>query len=155
MDAPCRIRPARSADARALAVLERECFGDPWSEASFREALASPFCFGFLAVDLEDRVLGYLLGRDVAGSGEVLNLAVSPGHRRGGIARTLLEAALEWFADRGSAEVYLEVRASNQAAQSLYSAAGFQAVGRRGRYYRHPTEDALVLRLGMPARARD
>lgn len=146
---PCRIRPARRADAPTLAALERECFGDPWSVESFREALASPFCFGLIATSVDGRPLGYLLGRDVAGSGEILNLAVAPAQRRKGIARALLASALDWFAERESAEVYLEVRESNGAAQALYRAAGFEAVGRRGRYYRHPTEDALVLRLAM------
>ena len=150
---PCRIRPARAADAAALAALERECFGDPWSVASFREALSSPFCFGLIATSVDGRSLGYLLGRDVAGSGEILNLAVAPAQRRRGIARALLEAGLAWFADREAAEIYLEVRESNEAAQALYRAAGFATVGRRGGYYRHPTEDALVLRRSMPARA--
>jgi [ribosomal protein S18]-alanine N-acetyltransferase len=153
MGDPCRIRPARAADAPVLAALERECFADPWSEASFREALASPFCFGLIAASVDGRALGYLLGRDVAGSGEILNLAVAPAQRRRGIARVLLDSALEWFAERRSAEVYLEVRESNGAAQALYRAAGFEPIGRRGRYYRQPTEDALVLRLAMPAQA--
>jgi ribosomal-protein-alanine N-acetyltransferase len=153
MDDHFRIRPAHSSDAPALAELERACFGDPWSESSFREALSSPFCFGLIAASVDGRPLGYLLGRGIAGSGEILNLAVAPEQRRRGIAKTLLESALDWFADRDAAEVYLEVRASNAAAQALYAAAGFRAVGRRGRYYRHPTEDALVLRLAMPARA--
>ena len=153
MAEPCRTRPARPADARVLAALERECFADPWSEASFREALASPFCFGLIGSSVDGRALGYVLGRDVAGSGEILNLAVAPAQRRRGIARCLLEGALEWFADRRSAEVYLEVRESNAAAQALYRAAGFEAVGRRGRYYRHPTEDALVFRLALPVQA--
>lgn len=147
-----RIRPARGSDAPALAELERECFGDPWSEPSFREALSSPFGFGLVAASVDGRVLGYLVARAIAGSGEVLNLAVAPAHRRHGIARALLDAALARFAERDAAEVYLEVRASNAAAQALYAAAGFRAVGRRGRYYRHPTEDALVLRRAMPAR---
>lgn len=150
---PFPIRPARAADAPVLAALERECFGDPWSEASFREALSSPFCFGLIASSVDGRALGYLLGRDVAGSGEILNLAVARAQRRKGIARALLDAALLWFAERESSEVYLEVRESNGPAQALYRALGFQAVGRRGKYYRHPTEDALVLRLAMRARA--
>ena len=149
----CPIRPARSADAPVLAALERQCFADPWSEASFREALSSPFCFGLIAASVDGRALGYLLGRDVAGSGEILNLAVAPAQRRKGIARALLDAALDWFTERNSTEVYLEVRESNGPAQALYRASGFEAVGRRGRYYRQPTEDALVLRLAMPARA--
>ena len=39
MDAPYRIRSAVPADAAPLVAIERRCFSDPWSEASFREAL--------------------------------------------------------------------------------------------------------------------
>lgn len=150
----CRIRPARRADAAALAELERKCFGDPWSEASFREALASPFCFGLIAATVDGRPAGYLLARELAGSGEILNLAVSPDQRRRGLARMLLADALEAFESRQTTQVYLEVRESNAAARALYRVAGFEAIGRRTGYYRHPTEDALVLRLTMPAKAR-
>jgi ribosomal-protein-alanine N-acetyltransferase len=78
-----------SADAPALVALERACFGDPWAESSFREALETPWTFGLVADD-GGRIVGYLIGRDVAGSGEVLNVAVDPGQRRSGIATTLL-----------------------------------------------------------------
>jgi [ribosomal protein S18]-alanine N-acetyltransferase len=97
-------------------------------------------------------VLGYLIARDVAGSGEVLNLAVAPESRRRGIARALLEAGLSALAARGADEVFLEVRESNVGAQELYRSLGFRAVGLRAGYYRHPKEDALVLRLGLGGR---
>ena len=51
---------------------------------------------------------------------------------------------------RGGREVFLEVRESNAAAQALYCGRGFRVVGARQRYYRHPVEDALVLRLPLP-----
>jgi ribosomal-protein-alanine N-acetyltransferase len=50
--------------------------------------------------------------------------------------------------------VFLEVRASNEAAQHLYAALGFTRVGERRRYYRFPTEDAVILRTGIPASSR-
>jgi [ribosomal protein S18]-alanine N-acetyltransferase len=46
----------------------------------------------------------------------------------------------------GVRAVYLEVRESNQRARTLYESSGFDSVGRRRGYYRHPLEDALVLR---------
>jgi [ribosomal protein S18]-alanine N-acetyltransferase len=151
-DVPCRILPALPADAARLEELERRCFGDPWSQASFREALQSPWSFGLWAAGGDDEVLGYLIARDVAGSGEVLNLAVAPESRRRGIARALLEAGLSALAARGADEVFLEVRESNVGAQELYRSLGFRAVGLRAGYYRHPKEDALVLRLGLGGR---
>ena len=141
----CQIRPATSADAPALAVLERTAFTDPWSEASLREVLVASTAFGFVAEE-GGTVLGYVLGRVIAHEGEVLNLAVDPTRRRSGIGRRLLEVALGRFGGGGAVEVFLEVRESNVAALELYRRQGFRVVGRRGEYYRHPVEAALVLR---------
>ncbi|HSB53274.1 MAG TPA: ribosomal protein S18-alanine N-acetyltransferase, partial [Gemmatimonadales bacterium] len=90
---------------------------------------------------------------DVAATGEVLNLAVAPEHRRRGIGGALLEAGLKAFRRRKVDEVFLEVRESNHSAQALYLARGFRPVGQRSAYYRNPKEDALVLRLEMAQRA--
>jgi ribosomal-protein-alanine N-acetyltransferase len=148
MDAPYRIRPAVPADAKALLAIERRTFTDPWTEASFHEALASAWTFGLVAESGRGMV-GYLIGREVAGTGEVLNLAVAPEFRRRGIAGALLEAGLTAFRRRKVDEVFLEVRESNRSAQALYLSRGFRAVGQRAAYYRNPKEDALVLRLAL------
>ncbi len=96
-------------------------------------------------------IAGYLIAREAGGSGEILNLAVDPGRRRGGIGRILLDAGLATLRRRGAEEIFLEVRESNLAAQALYLGAGFRPVGQRAGYYRNPLEDGLVLRLGPAA----
>lgn len=152
MDAPYRIRSAAPADAASLVAIERRAFSDPWSEASFREALTSQWTFGLVSEGPRG-VAGYLIGREVAGTGEVLNLAVAPELRRRGIGGALLEAGLAAFRRRRVDEVFLEVRESNRSAQALYLANGFRPVGQRAAYYRNPKEDALVLRLELAQRA--
>lgn len=152
MDAPYRIRSAVPADAVSLVSIERRCFSDPWSEGSFREALESPWSFGLVA-HTGRSIAGYLIGREVAGTGEVLNLAVAPEFRRNGVARALLRAGLNFLRKRRVEEVYLEVRESNQSAQALYLSLGFRPVGQRAGYYRNPKEDALVLWLPLEQHA--
>jgi ribosomal-protein-alanine N-acetyltransferase len=152
MDAHYRIRSAVPADAVPLVEIERRCFSDPWSENSFREALESPWTFGLVAQNARG-VAGYLIGREVAGTGEVLNLAVAPDCRRRGVARALLRAGLARLRKRRVQEVFLEVRESNQSAQSLYLSSGFRPVGQRTAYYRNPKEDALVLWLPLEQHA--
>jgi ribosomal-protein-alanine N-acetyltransferase len=149
-DAPCRIRRGTPADAPALVAIERRAFGDPWSEASFREGLTAAWSFGLVG-EVHDEIIGYLIAREAGGSGEILNLAVDPPRRRAGVGRTLLDAGLTVLQRRGAEEIFLEVRESNLAAQALYLAAGFRIVGQRADYYRNPKEDALVLRLGPSA----
>jgi ribosomal-protein-alanine N-acetyltransferase len=148
MDAPYRIRPAVLADAPALVAIERRCFGDPWSEASFREALSSAWNF-VLVAQAARGVMGYLVGREAGGIGEVLNLAVSPELRRRGVGEALLDAGLAAFRRSRMDEVFLEVRESNTSARALYARHGFRPVGQRSAYYRNPKEDALVLRLEL------
>ena len=152
MDDRFRIRPAALADAAALVAIERRCFSDPWSEVAFQEALSSPWTFGLVA-DGARGLAGYLIGREAAGSGEILNLAVAPEFRRRGIGDALLEEGLRAFRGLRATEVFLEVRESNHSAQALYLARGFRPVGQRASYYRNPREDALVLRLALHQRA--
>jgi len=148
MDVPFRIRPATRLDLPALVQLERDCFSDPWSPQGLAEVVADRLCVT-LVVEEDSEVSGYAMARVVAGQAEILTLGVSPGRRRQGIARLMLERLLSALAGRGAEDVWLEVRASNLAAQALYQAYGFLPGGMRRAYYRRPTEDALVFRLAL------
>jgi ribosomal-protein-alanine N-acetyltransferase len=56
----------------------------------------------------------------------------------------------------GAAMMTLEVRVSNDPARRLYEKLGFQAVGRRPRYYQDNLEDAILMTrsdLGQAAKS--
>jgi [ribosomal protein S18]-alanine N-acetyltransferase len=88
----------------------------------------------------------------VAGEMHLLNLAIHPAHRRRGIARALLTAALTQGRSQNVFVVWLEVRPSNAAALALYHSFGFKEVGRRPRYYHDNGEDALIYACFMKKR---
>lgn len=118
----------------------------PWSAAEIAGALADPF--GIALVEPQ----GFLLGRLVAGEAEILTLAVDPVARRQGIGARLVRRFVEEMRDRGAESAFLEVAATNLAAQSLYAQAGFLPRGRRKEYYRDAVGravDALVLVSGL------
>ncbi|GAB4489162.1 MAG: ribosomal protein S18-alanine N-acetyltransferase [Anaerolineales bacterium] len=94
----------------------------------------------------EKAVIGSLTMWDVAGEGEIANLAVHPKFWRQGVARALMQTALGKAAQLGLMRILLEVRASNQAAQRLYRSFGFVEDSRRPRYYSNG-EDALLMSL--------
>lgn len=140
-----RIIPADSGMLERISRMEREIFSDPWSVGSLENCLKNP-AFTFLAaIDGQGELCGYLIGSLIAGEGEICTLAVLPERRREGIGRSLLNAFLETGKDRGCEQVFLEVRVGNSPALELYKSCGFAEYGRRKRYYRNPTEDAVLM----------
>ncbi len=99
---------------------------------------------------LEGRgVIGFFAGWTVADEMHINNIASHPDYRRIGVGHRLIEHAINEAAMRGVSFVLLEVRASNEIAQTLYKKLGFNYVSRRRDYYRSPTEDAFVMKLKM------
>lgn len=91
------------------------------------------------------RLLGFVAARLSADELHINNIGVVDDARRCGVGSRLLGAALERAKLLAPRRAILEVRASNRAAQSLYRRHGFRLAGRRRDYYKHPSEDALVM----------
>jgi ribosomal-protein-alanine N-acetyltransferase len=96
-------------------------------------------------------VTGYIVYWLVEDEMHILNLAVAPALRRHGIARQLVLAAIKRAYVKGARLAFLEVRASNAAAQKLYSSLGFSGSFIRRGYYDSPIEDAVVMILEQGA----
>ncbi len=88
---------------------------------------------------------GFVAARVTAGEMHINNVGVMEIFRGQGIGSLLLDAALSEARRREGHVAILEVRAGNAGAQALYRRHGFGVTGRRQKYYRHPTEDALVM----------
>ena len=145
------IEPVRQEDLPDILAIEVASFSLPWTEEMFANELAA----GALAAVLVARVpaagppppvVGYICVWLVSDELHINNLAVHPRWRQRGIARELLTTALRRGRDAGARSAFLEVRASNAAAQGLYRQFAFESIGVRSRYYTHPVEDAVIMR---------
>ncbi|WP_342001644.1 ribosomal protein S18-alanine N-acetyltransferase [Microbacterium sp. LWH7-1.2] len=145
------LRRATADDLAAIMMLERTSFPtDAWSEAMMREELASPH--GWYVVDDEaGRLVGYAGLRAVAGAkdADIQTIAIAEVSRGRGRGRAILRALLEEAARRGVTDVFLEVRADNPVAQTLYVSEGFAEIGRKPRYYQPDDVDAVVMKLDL------
>ena len=137
-------RPSELRDVDMMSAIERVCFTVPWSRESIEQTVKSDAAY-CVSVLCGDDVVGYGFSVTVADESEILNLAVSPEHRRRGIGRLILDEMLKGAASSGAKTAYLEVRESNKAASALYESEGFTVVGRRKNYYKLPTEDAVIM----------
>ena len=139
-----RILPWQESYGEDAARMERECFGETITAEAFCRFADAPANHYFCAVGANGTLLGYGGISLVADEAEIITVAVSPAHRRQGIARALMEHMLR-LAEDASASVYLEVRASNTPAIELYRSLGFAGTGVRKNYYTSPREDAVLM----------
>ncbi|MDZ4362056.1 GNAT family N-acetyltransferase, partial [Brevundimonas sp.] len=122
--------------------------GRAWTQADFAVLLGQPGVFVLGDTD------GFVLIRVVVDEAEILTLAVRPAARRLGLGLRLIQASAALASGMGATQLLLEVAQDNLPARALYDRAGFEAAGRRPRYYARTdgaAEDALILVLNLPA----
>jgi ribosomal protein S18 acetylase RimI-like enzyme len=146
------LRPARSADAFAVADLLTDCFHPAtgwfgwtqnWLRAGIRQDIEGrfarpPLVYSCLVAQVEGNLVGtvevaqrslpgtWWLWRSNPEPLYISNLAVAETWRRRGIARLLLQE-VEMVAQRwGKSPLYLHVLAENIAAVQLYKSLGYQ-----------------------------
>ena len=138
------IRAMNAADLGSVDELDAISFSLPWPPKAFEVELANPGAHCWVA-EAEGQIAGALVFWRVLDEAELATLAVHPAFWRRGIARKLLQTAMDAAYADGARIYHLEVRAGNEAAQKLYESFGFKAVGRRPKYYKDNGEDAILM----------
>lgn len=130
-------------DIAKIAKLEEICFSEPWSANAILESLSHGT--KFFVAKKKDELLGYVGISVVLDEGYITNVAVFPSWRGRGVGKALINAVTSMAEENALSFVSLEVRQSNAAAIALYEKTGFVTEGKRKAFYRHPTEDALIM----------
>lgn len=141
-----RVEPMRRRDLTDVMRIESSAHPRPWSFEVMRAELerSSRGERDYVVARCGRTVQGFAGLMYTPDEAHVTNIAVAPEWRGQGIGRRLL-AEVSWIAiGRGLDALTLEVRASNDVAQSLYRQFGFESEGVRVRYYEN-VEDAVVM----------
>ena len=126
--------PLVLADVDTLLAIESSAYEFPWSRGNFIDSLSA----GYLArkrVDALGTWFGYFIAMPGVQELHLLNLTVSPPYQRRGHARAMLDRLVNEGCALGAQRLWLEVRVSNERAQSIYRRYGFREVGLRRGYY--------------------
>lgn len=120
----------------------------PWTHTAFEGELDHEPSTLFVLRE-GDRVVAFVAVRIQGPDMDIVNIAVAPERRRLGLGRALILRLLESPLAHGVEEVFLEVRAGNEAALALYARMGFKETQRRRGFYRDPQEDAVLMTLKL------
>ena len=141
------IRRMRESDLEEILAIERASFLTPWSRCAFENEMRAGYAFPMVMVQPQPPfVVGYLCFWMVLDECHILNIAVHPSFRKTGIATRLINQLFEICENNKIIHCYLEVRASNQVAITLYQNFGFRICGVRKGYYPDTGEDALIMK---------
>ena len=136
------VRPATAADLPHLLRIEQTCYPpDAWPEDEFTDRLACPEST-ILVVEQAGEIVASIIYTREYHRVHLENVAVLPSARRQGIARLLVQRVIEDLPRLRRKHLLLEVRKSNQAAQSCYRQLGFRDKRVKPGYY-EDGEDAL------------
>ncbi len=141
------IRPMTETDLDGVLEIEQASFPTPWRREHFLHEIDARHSFPMAAVH-DDKIIGYVVLMSLFEEAQILDVAVAPDQRGRGVARRLMERAIQVAMGQGAEALALEVRASNTAAITLYERLGFVRTGTRRGYY-EGTEDAVLMELSL------
>jgi ribosomal-protein-alanine N-acetyltransferase len=151
---PPRIRSVEASRIGDLIRIGEETRLSPWTANSYLEELRNPDAIMLRLAGDDNSTLGFIVGRIVPGGeiemrldAEIYNIAVGEGHQRRGYGQKLFDAFAAICHEKHAANIWLEVRESNERAICFYEKNGFERVQSRSDFYNNPREHALLMRF--------
>ena len=129
---------------RVLSI-EEQIQSVPWSLQLFEESLVGQHICRVLKV--ESQIQAFHIVCPILDELHILNLAVAANAQGQGFGHLLMHNVFEIAENNASKKIFLEVRASNLIAQSLYSKWQFKQIAVRKNYYRtadNQREDGMI-----------
>jgi ribosomal-protein-alanine N-acetyltransferase len=145
-------RAMTMADLGTVLEVESRAYGFPWTRGNFVDSLAAGYLAEVLLAGRERTLIGYFVALTGFDELHLLNVTVAPPWQGQGHGHALLNAVAEHGRRRGLTTLWLEVRAGNVRARTLYRELGFVEAGLRRGYYPATAgrrEDAVVMSLAL------
>lgn len=136
-------------DIDQIVKIENSSFTTPWSRESFENELMKNQFAHYTVLEDETEVFGYCGVWIIVDEAHITNIALLPKYRGLKLGEALLRKVMDIAREKGAKTMTLEVRVTNDIAQSLYRKLGFQNGGIRKNYYTDNQEDALVMWVNL------
>lgn len=143
------IRPMELGDLDQVEEVEKKSFTSLWTKSLYRRELLENSFASYFVIEIDQKVIGFCGLWLVIDEAQVTNIAVDPSYRGHGYGSLLFQYMIKHAMEKGATNLSLEVRKSNNQAQSLYRKFGLEKAGVRKNYYTDNNEDAIVMWVGL------
>lgn len=117
----------------------------PWNKKALEHEIKNNTRSIYLIVRKANKAVGFIGAWLIEKEAHITNVAVIPNYQKKGIATFLITELQKISQHEGIQKISLEVRVSNENAQSLYRTLGFQNGKIKENYYTGDREDALEM----------
>jgi len=134
-------------ESETLTRIHAEAFANYWNPSDFNDFFAVASTFALLA-EIDNAPAGMVVLRVLGEQADIMTIATRPNFRRRGLARELMNQAIQMAREIDADAMFLDVEDGNIAALQLYKSLGFANLSRRKLYYRQKDgryTDALVM----------
>lgn len=138
---------AELSDHPTLCTNEKRCYPHPWSDAQLKDCLTGDYrCF---LLKKQQVIIGHMIIQQVLDEIHLHNVCVLPAYQQQGFGIAWLKFLNDYALQNNACSIFLEVRASNTTALSLYNKMGYQQIGLRKKYYqvKGGRENCLVMKV--------
>lgn len=152
------VRDMQTSDLSKVLAIENNAQPSPWGRLSFEESLTKGYCCRTIEIgcrgdsrvgNRSPEIVAYHVVSEIVDELHILNVVTASQYQGLGLGHMLMTDIIEIATQRNLAKLFLEVRASNAIAQSLYLKWQFMQIALRKEYYRPISqcgvrEDALI-----------
>jgi ribosomal-protein-alanine N-acetyltransferase len=127
---------------------EQDSFEYSWTEEDFLRCLRQRNCIGMVA-EQGEKVVGFMIYELHKSKLHILNFAVNPACRRGGVGSQMVAKLISKLSNHRRTRITLAVRERNLPAQLFFRSQAFRAVRVLRAYYEDSGEDAFLMQYAF------
>lgn len=138
------LRQFEEADLPRVLKIEKLSFAiSPWPASRFKKYFQRE-PEGFAVAEVNEKVVGYVVGYIKEKRGHIASIAVDPKYRKEGVGHQLAAWSLNYFKEKKVKQVQVEVRTTNQASIKFFKSFHFQILKTLKKYYRDGADAYLM-----------
>lgn len=146
-----KAKMAEEEDVDSIVIIERLCYNGqtPWTRSAIMHEIRYNKNAFYIVVYDDAQPVAFIGAWFVEGEAHITNIATIPEYQNKGIASYLIKEIIALAHSEQMEKLTLEVRVSNDTAQSLYRTLGFKDGNIKKNYYANDYEDALEMTLPL------